>query len=642
MLPPTQGELHYLVQHLRLVIIHSLDHFNYTNAEFAGERLLTLDPRNLELIYLYALLLVHQRKYKLAYNRLYAVVAHADTVTHLGCTYLFARCCLHLEKYKEGVYQLTKGDFLYVGSEKKTTPKQRHEYETHRSIYPDPLVIYHLLGDLYRKLNDVKNSALSYTQALQWNRFDFEAFQQLCKLGVDVKAKAVFDGTLTDTNVFIATDPQEVWHEDAEDSVGDILSPPRANLTFDGVLKRLANSDFPKPKPQFSGRMAPRNLNLANTSFGSITLAPPERSHGPNAPGQASARNFSLKPPMHRLTLVETSLFVTKEIVKAEQTLAKLYLLLGRAFKALCRYDCYKAIRLLELLPDREKDTPWVLAKLGKLHYEIVNYKQLEFFFARLRQVDRTRLEDMEYFSTLLWHLHKKADLTYLANELHDLDPQLPVTWCAIGNLFSLNREPDEAIKALNKATKLDKLFVYAYTLKGHEYFSNDNYEMAFENFRTSLLLDGRHYNAFYGIGMVYMSLGDYQKADYHFRKAVGINPINIILICCVGMVLDKLGKKTLALRQYDLACKLQPLNPLPLFKKAQLLFSLQQFAEALKIFETLKEIAPDEALVHFLLGQLYNIQNDKFSAIREFTIALHLDPKGNYIIKEAMELLKD
>ena len=31
---------------------------------------------------------------------------------------------------------------------------------------------------------------------------------------------------------------------------------------------------------------------------------------------------------------------------------------------------------------------------------------------------------------------------------------------------------------------------------------------------------------------------------------------------------------------------------------------------------------------MHFLLGQLYNIQNDRFLAIREFTIALNLDPK--------------
>jgi anaphase-promoting complex subunit 3 len=373
------------------------------------------------------------------------------------------------------------------------------------------------------------------------------------------------------------------------------------------------------------------------------TAGPNQSSLGAKTkPGNAQKRNTLKRNSSVIMELSSTNNNWAKEVEQCDKTLFKLYMTFAKSYKCIAKYDCYKAIRLLESLPTWEKNTPWVLSKLGKLHYEIVNYKQSEYFFTKLRKLDRTRLEDMEYFSTLLWHLHRKVELTYLANELYDLDSESPITWCVIGNLFSLTREPDEAIKSFNKAIKLDDQFTYAYTLKGHEYFGSDNYEMALENFRISLLIDSRHYNALYGIGMVYVNLGDYQKADFHFRKAVSINPINIILICCVGMVLEKLGKKNLALRQYELASKLQPLNPLPMFKKAQLLFSMEQFPQALKWFEVLRDLAPDEASVHYLLGQLYNIQNDKFQAIREFTIALILDPKGNYLIREAMESLKE
>ena len=48
------------------------------------------------------------------------------------------------------------------------------------------------------------------------------------------------------------------------------------------------------------------------------------------------------------------------------------------------------------------------LSKLGRLHYEIVNYPQSELYF--LRKLDRTRLQDMEYYLTLLWHLNKKLN----------------------------------------------------------------------------------------------------------------------------------------------------------------------------------------------------------------------------------------
>ncbi|CAN3366319.1 anaphase-promoting complex subunit Cdc27p [Diutina catenulata] len=638
---PAPGEGQYVIQHLRSVVIHSLDNFNYANAEFAGERLVALDPANVDSIYLYGLSMVRQNKFKSAYARLLEFVS-APEAPHLGATYLFARCCLELEKYTEGIFQLTRVDYLYKDPTKTLSVHQKHEYENHRSVYPDSSSVYHLLGDLYRLVRDTKNAAVAYSQALRHNKFDFVALEQLCRIGVEVKTKAVYEGTPDLLSLeFMAPNPDD-------SVVSDVYSPPRADGR--GERRDLSSRDygmnerhdFTKPRSRVSsaartGATTPGNTSvLAQSSAGNTSLLPSSVA----APTPAPVYNFSKKPASARPPA--TDMFVGKEIDKAEKKLSDLYQVFARAYKAFCSYNCYKAIRLLESLPSRDKHTPWVVAKLGRLHYEIVNYKQSEYYFAKLRAMDRTRLEDMEWYSTLLWHLQKKAELTYLANELHDLDARSPVTWCAIGNLFSLNREPDEAIKAFSKASSLDRSFTYAYTLKGHEYFSNDNYEMAFESFRLALLLDARHYNALYGIGMVYMNLGDYAKADFHFRKAVAINPINIILICCVGMVLDKLGKRNLALRQYDLACKLQPLNPLPLFKKAQLLFSLQQFGPALKLFEQVKEVAPEEASVHFLLGQLYNIQNDKFSAIREFTIALNLDPKGNYIIKEAMESLKD
>lgn len=318
----------------------------------------------------------------------------------------------------------------------------------------------------------------------------------------------------------------------------------------------------------------------------------------------------------------------------------ELYGTFARAYRRMCRYDCYRAIRTLELLPPHHRDTCWVVSKLGRLHYEIVNYKQLERFFVRLRQLDRTRLEDMEVYLTLLWHLHRRVELAYLATELHELDPTCPITWCVVGNLFSLDREPDEAIRCFSKAHRLDKNFAYAYTLQAHEHFSNENYEQALDNFRLALHLDPRHYNAWYGIGMVYVNLGDYQRADFHFRKAVAINPLNVILICCVGMVLEKLGKLNLALRQYDLAARLQPLNPLTHFKKGRLLFIHREYSHAVVCFETLRELAPDEASARFLLGQLYKVLKKKQLAMREYTIALNLDPKGSYLIKEQIEIL--
>lgn len=49
---------------------------------------------------------------------------------------------------------------------------------------------------------------------------------------------------------------------------------------------------------------------------------------------------------------------------------------------------------------------------------------------------------------------------------------------------------------------------------------------------------------------------------------------------------------------------------------------------EALAELLVLKDMAPDEANVHFNLGRLYGIMGEKANAIRHYTIALNLDPK--------------
>lgn len=674
-----ETDLTYIIQYLRSIVIHSLDTFNFANAEFAAERLVAAVPGDADAIYLYSLVLYRQQKYKAAFNR---AAEALEANEHLGCAYIFARLCLELNKYKEGVFRLLSLTHLYNGSGNSllssgefmplggtscgsaasqtsvfALPIQRHSYEQNRLIYPEESAVYHLLGELYKAQGDLKNSILNYQKSLRLNPFDFSALQEIVSAGAEVSVRAIYKcssgGPISAKDMALSANSATSGTTSASsDSFGisNPFSAPSAAHQFlppELTTPRILNPGIPDAPLRRS-----HGINSAQSHEQSSFHPPAARLSGSKTP-TATAKSFS---HMRKKSEVGEGLrslkrnnsasilppMATHEIEGADLYLRRLYSVFARLAKCFFKYDCYKAIRILESLPGNERDTPWVLAKLGRLHYEIVNYSQSKRFFVRLRQLDRTRLEDMEYYSTLLWHLHEKVELTYLANELHDIDNLLAITWCVMGNLFSLARETDEAIKCFNKAVAIDLRFTYAYTLKGHEYFGNDNYEQALECFRYSLHYDPRHYNALYGIGMVYINLGEYQKADYHFRKAVAINPINIILICCVGMVLEKLGKKTAALRQYELANKLQPLNALPIFKKAQLLFSMQQFPQALKEFEIVRELAPNEASVHFLLGQLYQIQHDKFQAIREFTIALNLDPKGNYLIREAMEMLKD
>ncbi|KAI5787032.1 hypothetical protein DFH27DRAFT_226684 [Peziza echinospora] len=336
----------------------------------------------------------------------------------------------------------------------------------------------------------------------------------------------------------------------------------------------------------------------------------------------------------------------TKQINERQQE-AQLHMLemfkqLGTGYFALSRYSCQEALQVFNSLTPSQRDTPWVLSKIGRAYYEMANYQEAEKIFMKIRQLDPTRTRDMEVYSTLLWHLRKEVELSYLAHELVEIDRLSPQAWCAIGNSFSLQRDHEQALKCFKRATQLDPKLAYAFTLQGHEHVSSEEYEKALVAYRSAVSADSRHYNAWYGLGKVYEKTGKYDLSERHFKTAAQINPTNSVLVCCVGMVLEKTKNFKGALAQYDLACRLAPRSALSRFKKARTLMALGNYHAALQELQILKDLAPDEANVHYTLGRLYKALKDRTNAIKHFTTALHLDPKANHLIKEALENLED
>jgi anaphase-promoting complex subunit 3 len=338
------------------------------------------------------------------------------------------------------------------------------------------------------------------------------------------------------------------------------------------------------------------------------------------------ATNMPSGPPLPN-PKVRAESAVTKDL-EAMQNLLDLFGRLASAQLCLTNYDCQTAIQIYNSLPSAQRETPYVLAQIGKAYFEQAQYVEAEKFFIRVRQLAPTRLEDMEIYSTVLWHLKSEIELAYLAHELVELDRLSPQAWCAIGNSFSLQREHEQALKCFKRSTHLDPHFAYGFTLQGHEYIANEEFEKALEAYRAAVAADDKHYNAWYGLGKVYEKMGKWTTAEHHYRTAAKINPTNAVLICCIGLVLERLKDPERALQMYTRACTLAPNNALSRFKKARCLMGLGRPRDALAELLILKDVVPDEANVWFLMGRLYKILREKGNAVRAFTMALNLDPK--------------
>lgn len=318
---------------------------------------------------------------------------------------------------------------------------------------------------------------------------------------------------------------------------------------------------------------------------------------------------------------------------EALRLLLDLFRKFGQGYFALSKFHCIEALEVYKTLPKIHRDTPWVLAQMGRACYEQAAYAAAEGHYSKLRQIAPTRFEDMEIYSTILWHLKRETDLAFLAHELIDASWQSPQAWCALGNSWSLARDHEQALRCFKRATQLNPKFAYAFTLQGHEHVANEEYEKAQICYRAGMSADQRHYNAWYGVGRVYDKLGNYDKALAHFAAASKINPTNAVLICCIGTVYEKQKNPREALRHYSKATELAPKSTLTRYKLARTMMALGDLRHALAELMVLKDLAPEEAMVHFLLGRLYKSMHEKGLAVRHFTIALNLDPKVYLLI---------
>eukprot|EP01132_Coremiostelium_polycephalum_P006234 gene6234-7765_t len=328
------------------------------------------------------------------------------------------------------------------------------------------------------------------------------------------------------------------------------------------------------------------------------------------------------------------------DIKKGTIELLQLLVTIASAFRLLCTFSCKEAIETFKQLPESQYQTGWVQTRVGKAYFEMVDYNKANEVFESARELEPYRLEGTEIYSTVLWHLKKEIELSYLAHQLVEFDRLSPQAWCVVGNCFSLQKEHESALKIFNRCIQLDPSFTYAYTLTGHEYLSNDDLDNALNSYRSAIKIDPRHYNSWYGLGLIYLRQEKYDLAEYHFRKALQINGKSSVLFCYIGMALQANHKYIEALEMLEKSLQIQPKNILAKFKKATILFTMENYTQTLQELEEFKEIAPKETPIYIIMGRVYKKIGKLDKALECLNTALDLDHKNSNYIRSIIDKL--
>ena len=144
--------------------------------------------------------------------------------------------------------------------------------------------------------------------------------------------------------------------------------------------------------------------------------------------------------------------------------------------------------------------------------------------------------------------------LAYLAQITTRIDKFRPETCCVIGNYYSLKSEHEKAVMYFRRALTLDRQYLTAWTLMGHEYTEMKNTHAAIESYRRAVDVNRKDYRAWYGLGQTYELLEMYAYALWYYQRAAALRSHDPKMWHAVGSCFGRVGRLANAIKAYKRA----------------------------------------------------------------------------------------
>lgn len=234
----------------------------------------------------------------------------------------------------------------------------------------------------------------------------------------------------------------------------------------------LFESSVKKRLPTESHKKGPKTLFQTPHNSTAKKEPPPTLGFSPQPLSLSLEASVELSPNLSDGKKATTPKLNSNHFPTTGEKLINLLSIIVKGYAKLNQYESSEAIEIFKTLPKSQRQSGWVLSQIAKAHYNLNHYQKAFKLFKKIRKNFSYLLNNMELFSTTLWHLKNLSELSLLAHELLEFDKNRPHGWCALGNCFSLQKENENALRFFQRASSVDKDFVYAYVLIGLEWLN--------------------------------------------------------------------------------------------------------------------------------------------------------------------------
>ncbi|KAJ0970665.1 hypothetical protein J5N97_018624 [Dioscorea zingiberensis] len=177
---------------------------------------------------------------------------------------------------------------------------------------------------------------------------------------------------------------------------------------------------------------------------------------------------------------------------------------LASAYQELKMHE--EALKRYEYLLGIFRFSDYIQAQIAAALYNLRDFDEAEVVFEELLRTDPYRVDSMDIYSNLLYAKECFSALSFLAHRV-------------------LKGQHEKSVLYFRRALKLNRKYLSAWTLMGHEYVEMKNTPAAIDAYRRAVDINPRIIVAWYGLGQTYEMMGMPFYALYYFRKSSYLQP---------------------------------------------------------------------------------------------------------------------
>lgn len=567
-----------LESYIQKAIFESMQNYLISNAVFLSERLFYENQNEENLSLLCECHLLDNRPYKV-----YSLLKKSK---YLKNKYIFGVACIRLNKFQEA-----EEAFLHC---------LNSNYNASYSAY--------MLGLCYENQLNSQEATEYFRKALFLNQSLWIAYEKLCKLGVFLPVNELFH----------YENEKEVLKESFNFSNYELLFKEK-NYEKPSDLNQILFVKFQRDKEKDNASNSRHSDSGGLFSSNSFTTNFEHR-FSLNSHNFHNINNINYEQNYFPITNLKTFL--------------KLF---SHPVYHFYKFQIKEALNFLQQLPQKHLNSCWAQTHLGKCYLELRNYQLAETYFKKALELEPYNIECMGYYSIVLWQLKKSIELAYLSRLACEQSLFENWTWIVCANCFSEQKEHETALSFLKRAIQLKSNDSYVYCVFGFEFFYLDDYVSAKKSFETSIVLNKRNYNAWWGLGNIYFKQEKYDKALELFQRAIFINPINSVLYTYMGMAFCMKKIYGEALKYFDFGLSLDEKNHFCRFQKAVTLYDMKQYELALIDLDKLFRNNPKETEIIVLIAKTFSKLGNEVKENYYMNLALELEPYSSQKIKASL-----